>query len=253
MSDCLVYWKVYWKESLEQRRNPHFEWHTNDKHFHNKLSVGDSLWVVTTGGTNYPYEWRLLMRIVVRQLDTEQSSYGRYHAVGDVSKSQHFDIQSQGDLTPILQGLEFLSGKKIRGSGRKIGNEIQAIRPLSADGSSTLKNYASTLPIANEASVPLVLSPANSHTRRKSNQNIRQYLIIDQEITTIRNFLSGHLVQSPSNEKLCDWIYLCYLLEIYREASELFTLLESVDVNPWYYERTKKIVRICEQKVNLGH
>lgn len=82
--------------------------------------------------------------------------------------------------------------------------------------------------------------------RIESNNTIHQ--ILDQEIATIRDYLQGRILVQPEVEKLCDWIYLCYMFHLYAEANELFSMVIPDQVNPWYYERTKKIAKLCSMK-----
>jgi hypothetical protein len=77
------------------------------------------------------------------------------------------------------------------------------------------------------------------------------YRILDQEVGTIRAYLQGRSLLQPKDEKICDWINLCYMFSLYTEAKELFSLVNEADVNPWYYERTKKISKACEHKALL--
>jgi len=78
------------------------------------------------------------------------------------------------------------------------------------------------------------------------------YKILDQEVETIRVYLQGNSSLQPSGEKLCDWVNFCYTFEMYAEGKDLFYLVSRSDINPWYYERTKKIAKACEQKVKLA-
>ncbi len=61
----------------------------------------------------------------------------------------------------------------------------------------------------------------------------------------MRAFLLGRSDQRPSDEKLCDWVHLCYTLELYATARDLFRLINPAEVHPWYFERTRKLARIC--------
>ena len=76
--------------------------------------------------------------------------------------------------------------------------------------------------------------------------------ILDREIENIKTYLAGHNPLQPSGEKLCDWIHFCYIFEMYAEGKELFSLISENNVNSWYYERTKKIVKACDQKLRLA-
>ena len=79
----------------------------------------------------------------------------------------------------------------------------------------------------------------------------RAHVIIDTQIVTVRDFLNGRAGR-PSDERLCDWVHLCYEFELYREGRELFALVDPTQVNPWYYERTKRLAKVCAMKV-AGH
>lgn len=68
---------------------------------------------------------------------------------------------------------------------------------------------------------------------------------LDREILLIHSFLSGKSEQSPTSEKICDWVTLCYSLELFSEGKELFSCVDPVEVNDWYYERTRKMARLC--------
>ena len=79
----------------------------------------------------------------------------------------------------------------------------------------------------------------------------RAHIIIDTQIVTVRDFLNGRAGR-PSDERLCDWVHLCYEFELYREGRELFALVDPTQVNPWYYERAKRLAKVCAMKV-AGH
>jgi hypothetical protein len=96
---------------------------------------------------------------------------------------------------------------------------------------------------------------ARNRTTRRNCTKVELYnahskhMILEREIGIIKSFLEGHSSYQPTDEKICDWIYLCYTFEMYGEGRDLFCLIDLTDINPWYYERTKKIAKACEQKV----
>lgn len=77
------------------------------------------------------------------------------------------------------------------------------------------------------------------------------HAILDQEVANVRAYLEGRTSLQVSDEKLCDWINFCYLFGMYTEGRDLFALVNGAEVNPWYFERTKRIVKVCDQKANL--
>jgi hypothetical protein len=111
-----------------------------------QLKRGDNLWIVVTGGKDYPDEWRLLQRINIREVREEHSEDEfPYHAIGNRKDSPKFDIAAQSNLTPLLHKLEFTSGKRIKADGRLIGCAVQTIRPLSDADIDLLQQYAKRL------------------------------------------------------------------------------------------------------------
>jgi len=71
--------------------------------------------------------------------------------------------------------------------------------------------------------------------------------IVDARIAAVRDFLSGR-ASRPSDERLCDWVHLCYEFELYREGRDLFALVDPSQVNTWYYERAKRLAKVCAMK-----
>jgi hypothetical protein len=72
--------------------------------------------------------------------------------------------------------------------------------------------------------------------------------IYDTQITAIRDFLNGRAGR-PSDEVLCDWVHFCYNFELYREGRDLFGLIDPSQVNDWYYDRAKRLAKVCAMKV----
>ena len=88
--------------------------------------------------------------------------------------------------------------------------------------------------------------------KRKSSKKLSETIsyqlahqLLEQEISAIKAFLSGRSEYNPANEKICDWITFCYTLGLYEEGSKLFEQIDNDDVNDWFYERTKKLARLC--------
>lgn len=145
MTDYLVYWKTFW-DDVDDPEVIH-DWHTNNEPFYRNVERGGNLWVVVSGGPDFPEEWRLLQRFFVERTDPElqKSDYGRYHIIGDEQQSELFDPILQPDFTPVFKRLEFASGKKIKLYGREIGRTIQTARRLSDMDVVLLKDYAAEL------------------------------------------------------------------------------------------------------------
>lgn len=71
-----------------------------------------------------------------------------------------------------------------------------------------------------------------------------QIQLLVTRLDSIRQVLNGSMA-TPSDEVLCDWVHFCYDFELYKEGQMLFTFVTTDQVNPWYYERTKKLARLC--------
>ena len=64
----------------------------------------------------------------------------------------------------------------------------------------------------------------------------------------MRDFLNGRSGR-PSDERLCDWVNFCYEFGLFREGRDLFRLIDPSQVNDWYYERARRLARVCAMKV----
>lgn len=74
------------------------------------------------------------------------------------------------------------------------------------------------------------------------------YAVLDAQVTAMRDFLNGRSGR-PSDERLCDWINFCYEFGLFREGRDLFRLIDPSLVNDWYYERARRLARVCALKV----
>jgi hypothetical protein len=74
------------------------------------------------------------------------------------------------------------------------------------------------------------------------------HAILDREVAMIRDFVNGSKTR-PSDEKLCDWVHFCYTFELFGEGQRIFALIDPSQVHPWYYERTRRLARICELRM----
>lgn len=70
-------------------------------------------------------------------------------------------------------------------------------------------------------------------------------------VQRIQDFLQGRGNQTPQSEEICDWINLCYALELYREATALWQYVHQDEVNGWHFDRTKKVAAVCRVKTGL--
>jgi hypothetical protein len=98
-----------------------------------------------------------------------------------------------------------------------------------------------------------VTDPATSNTTSTTLQLIdadrqRWVDIAVSTVFEIRGYLLGRTDNRPSDDKLCEWIHFCYTFELNAEARDLFRLIDPSQVNAWYFERTKKLAKICAMR-----
>ncbi len=81
-------------------------------------------------------------------------------------------------------------------------------------------------------------------------ENQLQNKLLSAKLVSIHQVLGGS-VEIPSDDVLCDWVHFCYDFGLYKEGQQLFELVSAEQVNPWYYERTKKLARLCSMRVSI--
>lgn len=80
-----------------------------------------------------------------------------------------------------------------------------------------------------------------------------RYLLdrVQPVVQRIQDFLQGHGNDSPKSEVICDWIYLCYTLELHREGAALWRYVNKDEVDALKYERTAKFSAACRTRAGL--
>jgi len=71
-----------------------------------------------------------------------------------------------------------------------------------------------------------------------------------KEIAAIRRCVRQKIESLPAASALADWIYLSYVLEMYPEGSALWRFISQEELDPWRYERVKKLATICQRHAN---
>jgi hypothetical protein len=124
----------FWADASDFNSVGH-DWHTDNRNFYGNVEAEDIFWVVTSGGPESPSEWRLIERIVVANKNPGlvKTKHGHFHIIGDNERSVFFDLTWQNDFAPILRQLNFVSGKRIRSSGKLIGRTLQVARRLTKE------------------------------------------------------------------------------------------------------------------------
>lgn len=147
MSNFLAYLQHYWRKDEKEGRTLKHEWGTKTDYLHKRIKQGDVIWVVTTGGLDFPGEWRLLQRISVQKLYTDKINHPEYpyRIVGDKRLSRIFDPALQTNMESLLKRLEFVSGRKITKSRSEIGLTLRNVRPLLDSDGELLRRYADAI------------------------------------------------------------------------------------------------------------
>jgi hypothetical protein len=70
-------------------------------------------------------------------------------------------------------------------------------------------------------------------------------------VQRLQEFLQGRSSETPNSEVVCDWVFLCYTLELYREGAALWQYVSSDEVDAWHYQRTLKLSTACRAKASL--
>lgn len=99
-----------------------------------------------------------------------------------------------------------------------------------------LRNIFETVPIRSQQQETLVpvLNPDHFAT----------YAILSRHLDRIHTFLQGRSAR-PSDDVLCDWLQLCYTVELYQEGADLFNLISPAAVQPPLYERVQRMAKVC--------
>jgi restriction endonuclease Mrr len=115
-----------------------------------------------------------------------------------------------------------------------------------------LRFIAATLPILQAIALDLSISVRRGRfpAEAKHQDLTRQRAILVDEIRAIRGFLAGNASTAPSDEKLCDWVQFCYVFELLTEAPSLFKMIRPEQVDPWLYERARRLAQACELQTN---
>jgi hypothetical protein len=122
----------------------------------------------------------------------------------------------------------------------QVGNPPPIASPQPASASPAQSRRGTTT--SNDGSARAHLGTSIEPTRRA-------HAIVDAQIAAVRDLLSGR-ASRPSDERLCDWVHFCYELELYREGQDLFALVDPMQLNSWYYERARRLAKVCAMKVS---
>jgi hypothetical protein len=68
-------------------------------------------------------------------------------------------------------------------------------------------------------------------------------------VQRIQDFLQGRGNDTPKSEVVCDWIFVCYNLELFREGAALWQYVNKDETNPWQHERTMRLSAACRTRI----
>lgn len=71
---------------------------------------------------------------------------------------------------------------------------------------------------------------------------------VKEKILEIKAFLDGSSIKSPSNDKLCFWLWFCYEFGLYQEGALLFRKIDEDSVSQDLYRMIREIGSACERR-----
>lgn len=123
-----------------------FHYNSNQPRFHQKIDIGETLWLVTGFRVREKMQYFLAARFVIRAKTHNSSSYkyGRYRLWADPQLSDYYTI-GQSEITNLLMSLEFSPQKPIQEAGVTIAQSLQSFRYLSQNDVFLLTQYSQEL------------------------------------------------------------------------------------------------------------
>ena len=133
----------------------------------------------------------------------------------------------------------FVSNQALH-SFERMGLDVRRVEDVAAPGQAERQSLE----------VPRVTGakrPTTATKQRREPATGGPHAVLDAEIAQVHSFLRGRSGR-PSDEKLCDWVHFCYTFGLFAEARDLFRVVDPSQVHPWYYERTRRLARVCDLK-----
>ena len=192
------------------------------------------------GGCHYQISLRRdYHEIAIHFESSRQASHARLH-----SFQPHIQELSEALGEPVQAGT-----MGPRGSWGRVWLE-RAPEPLnkalaSAQAAQLARLVTATFPILQETARARATRHAEHGNGSRVESDNPAYHLLDREIETVSAFLQGRSDHRPTDEKICDWVNFCYAFEMYAQGAELFRLVARENVNEWYFERTRKLAKIC--------
>lgn len=151
----LGYW-VYQNFVKDIESGATFHYNSNQPRFHEKIDLGEVLWLVTGIRVNDQMQYHMAARFVIKAktLNSPSYKYGRYRLWADPKLSDYYLIPS-ADMTDLLLSLEFVSKKPIQEAGVTIAQSLQAFRYLSPKDVALLEKWSRQLPV--DESIPRIV------------------------------------------------------------------------------------------------
>lgn len=151
----LGYW-VYQNFLKDIDSGATFHYNSNQPRFHEKIELGEILWLVTGFRVEGRMQYQLAARFVIRAKthNPPDYKYGRYRLWADPQLSDYY-IVGEAEMTELLLSLEFVPKKPIQESGVTIAQSLQAFRYLSPKDVSLLEKWSRRL--TPDQSIPRVV------------------------------------------------------------------------------------------------
>ena len=173
----------------------------------------------------------------------------------DFGSSQKLNLERMQAFLPHRESLSSALGEDVRvGPWGSYWTRVWYELPKAPLTEELATDYAGRLHRLIRATLPIlrqvyVVRAAPDQPERRSETPPSAYAVLDAQVIAVRDFLNGR-ASRPSDERLCDWVNFCYEFGLYREGRDLFRLIDPSQVNNWYYERAKRLARVCAMKAS---
>lgn len=104
-------------------------------------------------------------------------------------------------------------------------------------------------------SAPRASIASTSEQKRKAplsqdrDNDLAAHDALDRILRQIRTFLNGYTTERPSDEVVCDWMQLCYMVGLHRETGALFEFVDQQTVSPFLYRRVKRLAQVAKAQI----
>ena len=138
MSDLLFHWQ---KDNYQNDRRDGFDYHLNQSSSSMKaVNIGESVWAFTRRNDGI-YVLAAHLVVVKKSINPPGFRYGDFRVTGDRDSTIYFDLDGQGDVSPLIRSI-------VQAKAPILGRSFQGhsgVREISSGHHTRLSSYASDL------------------------------------------------------------------------------------------------------------